>query len=1401
MKRADLHSQIEPLEVRIAPTIVLVNASGNNPSFIDDTSGTTANTLELRVQTATGLLEYQINNGGFSTDLDTTVPGIQSAPASSISSISVNLGSDNDALILNDSNGPVTPGSINFDGGSGSNLLSISGTSNADTFNLAGNTVLLGGTSVMRTNVTSLTLTGAASDSITVSGSVTLSDTLTLAAGTITIGASTSAAGITVSADTLAVNAALTSTGTNRLVIKPLTANRLINLGTDVAGGLSLTAAEVALLSAGVLEIGSTSTGFIFLTAPISYTPTTLALISGLSITDSLAGDATALITVQNLRLEATSGIGSNGPIEVNVTNLAFSNRKDVGTTTGGVQITDLDGMTITAVDGVTISANRSPGPDNTRLTTNSGALSVSNASILVGGDIYIETTDLSTTGQNIILQSTNITSLDGKVWVTAGDDLSIQGGSLSATTEVLLWIDFGFQDPGLGATLNAGGSVSGPELRAIGFGDNDTFIFGPTTGNLPPKITISGNGGSDTLLWNDVFDGTGDVVTFAPIAQTTGMISVNADIPSLEGSQSIEYNGISTLMYSTGTGADVFNITPNSGASATRIFLNGGSSPNSLRDSIFVDASALTFTPRVGITGNGSAFWNLAGFSTISWTGIELLDAAADYTLDLGTIPGAGNGVPDTVQLGQLDISGQRELQVFLNAASLFAAKGDSVLSLNLTGSSDNDTLRITEFGFGLPHFSHNAIGAFINTAFLASEGSPGVAGIFFEGFGGTDTVEMQLAISHSVSFLPDDILNFSNVLSIANEFAISVGASDENVSVKGTGGTFTFDASGRLSVEQVQIGDNDFPADGFNRISGAFDFPRIEFGGFTQAIVRGGAGSETLSILASIDKNAPAFTGPALASLILDGGDIFGRDSSGDTFVIENLPATMTAILIGGAGDDVFSLNSLSFSGTVRLDGGAGKDKLSFGGAVGPVSIDLDDISTLQPILGGKLVLVDALEDFLGSPFADTVRRRAQITTLSMDLGRPGSGDTLIIDARGQFATIERTGPGAGQVRFPAFAPITFADAEIVVVENSTSSNGFTGTGPGAFGAPASYDAPKGAVAVAVGDINNDGVADLVTANGKAGNASLFFGLGNGLFAPAVPLITGGKMPVDVVLTDFDGDDVLDLFMLHSNSSNIASLKGNGDGTFADPQLFATAPKPVAFAVGNLNADSRADLAAVTAGGKLSILLANSEGTGFNAATNQSSGGIRPVDIAIGDFSGDGAPDLVVLHAKSKTLTLHQGDNSGAFTAPTNDVRISKNAAALAVADLNNDGRLDVAVSYAVNRFIGILLNNGTLFNPQLRIGTPSANAARAIGLADFNGDGNFDLALGTANGSALRVLLGTGTGLFTAARDFDLGLDPRRAPSAIALGDLNGDGLLDIALIHPKSAELSILLRSPV
>jgi hypothetical protein len=87
-------------------------------------------------------------------------------------------------------------------------------------------------------------------------------------------------------------------------------------------------------------------------------------------------------------------------------------------------------------------------------------------------------------------------------------------------------------------------------------------------------------------------------------------------------------------------------------------------------------------------------------------------------------------------------------------------------------------------------------------------------------------------------------------------------------------------------------------------------------------------------------------------------------------------------------------------------------------------------------------------------------------------------------------------------------------------------------------------------------------------------------------------------------------------------------------------------------------------------------------------------------------------------------------------------------------------------------------------------------------AIAVGDFNGDGNLDLAVANGctestcgNGSpgVISILLGNGDGTFKAAVNYSVGNDP----VSIAVADLNGDGKLDLAVVSYWSNSLSILL----
>src|SRR5215472_1474075 len=68
-----------------------------------------------------------------------------------------------------------------------------------------------------------------------------------------------------------------------------------------------------------------------------------------------------------------------------------------------------------------------------------------------------------------------------------------------------------------------------------------------------------------------------------------------------------------------------------------------------------------------------------------------------------------------------------------------------------------------------------------------------------------------------------------------------------------------------------------------------------------------------------------------------------------------------------------------------------------------------------------------------------------------------------------------------------------------------------------------------------------------------------------------------------------------------------------------------------------------------------------------------------------------------------------------------------------------------------------------------------------AKAVG--DFNGDGKQDLAVVNEGSNTVSILLGNGDGTFRPAVNYATG----SLPVGVAVGDLNGDGHLDLAVAN--------------
>jgi hypothetical protein len=339
-----------------------------------------------------------------------------------------------------------------------------------------------------------------------------------------------------------------------------------------------------------------------------------------------------------------------------------------------------------------------------------------------------------------------------------------------------------------------------------------------------------------------------------------------------------------------------------------------------------------------------------------------------------------------------------------------------------------------------------------------------------------------------------------------------------------------------------------------------------------------------------------------------------------------------------------------------------------------------------------------------------------------------------------------------------------------------------------------------------IAVADFDGDGIPDLAVANQASNTVSVLLGNGDGNFQPAVNFAVGIR-PRSITVGDFNGDGIADLAVVNEGSypsdpGGVSVLLGNGDGTFSTAANFAAGRAPYSVAVADFNGDGALDLAIANSGFPepawtpgISLLLGNGDGT-FHAPATLSAGS-HPVFIAAGDFNGDTIPDLVVANEGRSPYTTEPGDvrlligkGDGTFQRAAN-FSAGQRPLWLAVADFNKDGRLDVATANGISSNVSVLLGDGN--GAFQKAQDFDIGPATAIAAGDLNLDGIPDLAV--THGSLVSVLPGNGDGTFGAPADYGVG----DLPSCIIASDFNGDGKPDLAVANAFSDHFSVLLSS--
>jgi hypothetical protein len=271
--------------------------------------------------------------------------------------------------------------------------------------------------------------------------------------------------------------------------------------------------------------------------------------------------------------------------------------------------------------------------------------------------------------------------------------------------------------------------------------------------------------------------------------------------------------------------------------------------------------------------------------------------------------------------------------------------------------------------------------------------------------------------------------------------------------------------------------------------------------------------------------------------------------------------------------------------------------------------------------------------------------------------------------------------------------------------------------------------------------GDLDGDGKIEVIAIDRNNDLLKVYRNdLVNGVpvFTP-VKEMTTGRNPRFVTIGDMDGDGINDLIISNLLSNNVSIFRNTstpGNFTFAAPVNFTTAEQPSGICVADLDKDGRNDLVVNTVNleGYVSILK-NKGNLQFEKLTDLMSVGGSIEDIQVEDIDGDGLKDIALPNFGRNVLTIFRNTTSGGtiqFGSKT-EIATAEYPDKIILKDLNNDNKPEIFLRhYTFGNGTAVYQNTSvpgnisfsgkTDFFLQLKVGD--------IQVSDMNGDGKHDL-----------------------------------------------------------------------